>query len=232
MATKTKPQPVTIRPYGGRYDRAMFAESENGTARKLYSIAIYDASGIICSIDNYSFSKLPDTIGNEYIKMDIPITWKAKDKPDYTEHRAHFVKYVEIGVLKYVLLIPAELVTIAPAQPLKIHRSIRECTQAYTVEGFPATFSATVFHPHPKYAMIHELEALQKDQYRIFTSDDIVTPYAKKRIAEFIAKLEEYTAEAERIATESDAEYIAECGAVGARFDFDTERGCYRPIAS
>lgn len=214
-----KPQPVTIRPYGGRFNRSMFAENGSGTARMLYDIAIYDAAGIVCYIDYYSFSKLPDATEAEHVKMNIPITWKTYQKPDYTEPRAHFVAHNDAGTRKYVLLIPAEAVTVTKGNRV-ISRPIAQVEQLYTVEGIPATFSATIVHPFDRYAIVNELEELQKHAYTIFTADEITKPHNRERIAQFVARLEEYQAEAERIQTESADEYLQECSAENPRFDF------------
>lgn len=214
-----KPQPVTIRPYGGRFNRSMFAENDNGTARMLYDIAIYDASGIICYIDYYSFSKLPDATETEHVKMNIPITWKTFQKPDYTEPRAHFVAHNDAGTRKYVLLIPAEAVTVTKGNQI-INRPIGEVEQLYDVEGIPAKFVSRVFHPFDRYAMIEEFESLSKDAYQVLTADAIVKPWNRERIAQFVARIEEYTAEAERIHSEDAAEYVRECRADSPRFDF------------
>lgn len=222
-----KPQPVTIRPYGGRFNRSMFAENDNGTARMLYDIAIYDASGIICYIDYYSFSKLPDATETEHVKMNIPITWKTFQKPDYTEPRAHFVAHNDAGTRKYVLLIPAEAVTLTKGNRI-ISRQLGQVEQLYTVEEIPAKFGATIVHPFDRYAIVHELEALEKHAYNIFTADEITKPHNREHIAQFVARLEEYQAEAERIQTESAEEYFQECNAESPRFDFV---GCFQRIA-
>lgn len=214
-----KPQPVTIRPYGGRFNRSMFAENDNGTARMLYDIAIYDAAGIICYVDYCSFSKLPDVTEAEHVKMSIPITWKTFQKPDYTEPRAHFVAHNDAGTRKYVLLIPAEAVTVTKGNRI-ISRPIGQVKQLYTVEEIPATFSATITHPFDRYAIVNELEALQKSAYTTLTADEITKPHNRERIAQFVARLEEYQAEAERIQTESADEYLRECDAAAPRFDF------------
>lgn len=214
-----KPQPVTIRPYGGRFNRSMFAENENGTARMLYDIAVYDAAGIVCYTDYYSFSKLPDATEAEHVKLNIPITWKTFQKPDYTEPRAHFVAHNDAGTRKYVLLIPAEAVTLTKGNRI-ISRPLGQVEQLYTVDGIPAKFSATIVHPFDRYAIVSELEALQKHAYTIFTADEITKPHNRERIAQFVARLEEYQAEAERIQTESADDYLKECNAEAPRFDF------------
>lgn len=214
-----KPQPVTIRPYGGRFNRSMFAENENGTARMLYDIAVYDAAGIVCYIDYYSFGKLPDATEAEHVRMNIPITWKTFQKPDYAEPRAHFVAHNDAGTRKYVLLIPAEAVTLTKGNHI-INRPLGQVEQLYTVDGIPAKFSATIVHPFDRYAIVDELEELQKHAYNIFTADEITKPHNRERIAQFVARLEEYQAEAERIQTESADEYLQECNAENPRFDF------------
>lgn len=214
-----KPQPVTLRPYGGRFNRSMFAENDNGTARMLYDIAIYDAAGIICYIDYYSFSKLPDVTEAEHVKMNIPITWKTFSKPDYTEPRAHFIAHNDAGTRKYVLLIPAEAVTLSKGNRI-ISRQIGQVEQLYTVEEIPAKFSATITHPFDRYAIVNELETLQKSAYTTLTADEITKPHNRERIAQFVARLEEYQAEAERIQTESADEYLQECNAENPRFNF------------
>lgn len=214
-----KPQPVTLRPYGGRFNRSMFAENDNGTARMLYDVAIYDAAGIICYIDYYSFSKLPDVTEAEHVKMNIPITWKTFSKPDYTEPRAHFIAHNDAGTRKYVLLIPAEAVTLSKGNRI-ISRQIGQVEQLYTVEEIPAKFSATITHPFDRYAIVNELETLQKSAYTTLTADEITKPHNRERIAQFVARLEEYQAEAERIQTESADEYLQECNAENPRFNF------------
>lgn len=205
-----KPQNVTLRPYGS----SMFAESESGTARMLYNIAIYDECGIICNIDYYSFSKL-----NIRAALNIPITWKTATKPNYTEARAHFVSCIDGITKKYMLLIPSSCVTLSNGHR-GINRRTAQVTQSFTVEEIPAPFTAVIVHPFDRYAIVHELEELEKHAYNIFTADEITRQHNRERIAQFVAHLAEYTTEAERIQTESNAEYLRECDAAAPRFDF------------
>ena len=219
MSTKktAKPQTVTFYRQSPWWRPASIT---NGATidRELESIAIYDAEGVMCWLNSCD---LGDTLRDgARLEIQLPIIWKTFKAPDYSEARAHIVGRDFYGERKYTLFIPAAAVTVTPAKqyPRTVNKPTGSVTYRYDVEGFPRSFQNWCSHPFQRYAMIHELEALQKDQYNIFTGDDITTPYAKKRISEFIAKLEEYTAEAERIKALSEDEFVAECNASNPRF--------------
>lgn len=227
MPTKktTQPQQVTFyRPQTWWRPAAIMNES-GATTRILGSIAIYNAEGVLMWLDSCDLGdKVKDTPAN----INIPIIWQTKKQPDYNEPRAHIVSHTNIcDEKKYDLFIPAAAVTITD-EGESISKSCAWVRHFYSVEGIPARFHSIVFHPFDRYAMIHELESLQKEQYRVLTGDDITSPYAQKRIAEFLAKLEKYTAEAERIEGLTQEEYKQECYAGVTAYQWND--GNYRPI--
>ena len=218
MATKknARPQPVTFyRPETWLRPAAVMNES-GSTSRTLESLAIYDAAGVICWLDS---CELGDVVKGNPTTVNLPIVWKAFKSPDFTETRVHIVARDSFGERKYTLFIPREAVTMEDgAFHYSSSRHTFSATRYFTVQEFPRKFSARALHPFKQYEMIHELEALQKEQYRVLTGDDIITPYAQQRIAEFFATLQEYTAEAQRVHDLTEEEFLQECGINGARY--------------
>lgn len=221
MATKknANPQPVTFyRPEMWWRPAAVMNES-GSTSRTLESLAIYDASGVICWLDS---CELGDVVKGNPVTVSLPIIWKTFKAPDFTETRAHIVMRDSFSERKYTLLIPREAVTMDDGSfHYSSSRSAFSVTRYFTVKEFPRKFEAWAFHPFEQYKMIHELEALQKEQYNILTGDDIITPYARQRIAEFFAMVQEYTAEAQRIHDLTEEEFLQECGINGARYSWN-----------
>lgn len=216
-AKKTaKPQTVTFyRPEMWWRPAAVMSES-GSTSRTLEDIAIYDAAGVICWLDS---CELGDTVKSNPVTVSLPIIWKTFRAPDFTETRAHIVVRDSFGERKYTLFIPCEAVTMDNgAFHYSSSRHTFSTTRYFAVKEFPRKFAAWAFHPFEQYKMVHEIEALQKEQYRILTGDDIITPYAQQRIAEFFAKLQEYTAEAQRLHDLTEEEFMQECGINGARY--------------
>lgn len=214
--TQPKPQPVKFRAYG----YGMYAENETGsTARELYALAIYDEAGIIATM---SADELKKHTSDEPARVCLPIVWKTKQAPDYSEPRAHFIACTVAFQRKYVLLIPAQSVTITstsdrPARYMNgIHRT-------FTVEEFPAPFKAFAAHPFNCHAAIEALEDLTRDQYHILTIDEINTPSAQARINEFVELLTNYRDEAARLYSISDEEYAQECSIDTARYYWDSD---------
>lgn len=231
MATKKKPtpkpQPVTFfRPK--TWWRPAGIRNENATrSHMLEDLAIYDNAGVICWLNSCD---LGDKLKDKSVTVSLPIVWNVRKEPDYTEARAHIVSRDSFGERKYTLFIPVESVTMT-ATTKSISKACQQVRQDYAVEGIPAKFNALSYHPFERYAMLHELESLQKEQYHVLTGNDITTPYARKRIAEFFAKIEAYTAEAERIEALTPEEYEAECNASGARFNWSGNDGAFRQVA-
>lgn len=221
--TQPKPQPVKFRAYG----YGMFAENETcSTARELYAIAIYDEVGIIATM---SADELKKHASDEPARVCLPIVWKTKPAPDYSEPRAHFIACTVAFQRKYVLFIPAEAVTITSTNDSPA-RYMGGVNRTFTVEEFPAPFKAFAAHPFDKHAAIKALEDLARDQYHILTIDDINTPRAQARINEFIELLTNYRDEAARLYSISDEEYARECSIDTARYYWDSDYNAARRI--
>lgn len=194
--------------------------NESGkTTRTLEEIAIYDEAGIICYLNSCD---LGDTVKNAPIVVSLPIIWKTYKAPDFSEARAHIVMRDSFGERKYTLFIPHTAVTFDGAEFIcNSRRSTFGAEQVFDVAEFPRKFRAWTSHPFDQYAMLHELEALEKEQYRVLTGDDIITPYAQQRIAEFFEKLQKYTAEAQRVHDLTDEEFLQESGIINARYSWN-----------
>ena len=216
MATKknANPQPVTF--HKGRYEVTMINENQTKFLR-LYHVRLYDEAGTVATL---SENELYKGMGAHIeIVVTLPIVWNSRKAPDFTETRAHIAVRDSFGERKYTLFIPHEAVTMDNgAFHYSSSRHTFSATRYFTVKEFPRKFSAWASHPFEQYKMINELEALQKEQYRVLTGDDIITPYARQRIAEFFATLQEYTAEAQRIHDLTEEEFLQECGINGARY--------------
>ncbi len=208
MATKPKPQPVTIRENNG----SAYIKNEKQTKIvRLYDVKLYNASGVVASISEYELVRRMDRGAN--IVLSIPMVWNSRKEPDYTEQRAHIVgdyPYYAFNERRYTLYIPIEAVTVEAVEDIA-SKGTGYTERYYTVAEFPAKFSKWYRHPFDRHAARAAAEQLVKDGYDILDADTINTPHAQKYLAEFWQQIQDFAAEAARTKAESSADYIAEC---------------------
>lgn len=200
-----KPQPVTF--HKGRYEVTMINENQTKFI-KLYHVRLYDEAGTVATL---SENELYKGMGAHIeIVVTLPIVWNSRKAPDFTETRAHIVAENIAFERCYTLYVPVEAVTIENVKDVA-----SKCTgyteRYYTVAEFPAKFSKWYRHPFDRYAAKDAAEQLTKDAYDVLTYDEINTPQAQKYLSEFWQKVQDYAAEAARIKSMSEADYIAEC---------------------
>lgn len=200
-----KPQPVIFSK--NRYD--IYIENEKQTKfMRLYNVKIYDASGIVATLNEYSLTKQMNT--GESFTIDIPVVWNTRKVPDFTETRAHIVAENVGFERRYNIFIPIEAVTIESVKDIA-SKGTGYTERYYTVAGFPAKFSKWYRHPFNTNAGIDAAHELENKAYDILDNRMINTPRAQKYLTEFWQQLQEFAAEAARVDALNDADYIAEC---------------------
>lgn len=207
MATKknAKPQPVTF--HKGRYEVTMINENQTKFLR-LYYVRLYDKAGIVATLDENDLYKAMGA--HIEIVVTLPIVWNSRKAPDFTETRAHIVAESVAFERRYTLYVPVEAVTIESVKDIA-SKGTGYTERYYTVAEFPAKFSKWYRHPFNQYAAKDAVEELAKDYYDNLRYETINTPQAQERIAQVCKTVTEFAAEAARIKSMSEADYIAEC---------------------
>lgn len=198
-----KPQPVTF-DYRNYHVTAI--NEAQTKFYPLYDIVIY--GGPVAHLSEYELSRKMERYSS--FTVSLPVVWNSRKEHDPNETRAHFVKTSYRWENSYTLYIPAEAVTIeSTADHARKWAGYTE--RYYTVKDFPAAFTKLYRHPFNRYAAKEAAEQLTKDAYDVLTYDEINTPQAQKYLREFWQTVQDYAAEAARIKSMSEADYIAEC---------------------
>ena len=207
MATKKTPKPQPVTFHKGRYEVTMINENQTKFLR-LYYVRLYDKAGIVATLDENDLYKAMGA--HIEIVVTLPIVWNSRKAPDYTETRAHIVAESVAFERRYTLYVPVEAVTIESVKDIA-SKGTGYTERYYTVAEFPAKFSKWYRHPFNRYAAKDAAGQLAKDAYDVLTYNKINTPQAQKYLREFWQTVQDYAAEAARIKSMSEADYIAEC---------------------
>ena len=198
-----KPQPVTF-DYRSYHVTAI--NEAQTKFYQLYDIVLY--GGPVAHLSEYELSRKMERYSS--FTASFPVVWNSRKEHDPDETRAHFVAQDIAYERRYTLYIPAKAVTIeSTADHARKFAGYTE--RYYTVKDFPAAFTKLYRHPFNRYAAKDAVEELAKDYYDNLRYETINTSQAQERIAQVWQTLAEFSAEAARIKTMSDAEYIAEC---------------------
>jgi len=198
-----KPQPVTFDYRNYHVTAINEAQTKFYT---LYDIVIY--GGPVAHLSEYELSRKMKAYSSFVISL--PIVWNSRKEHDPSETRAHFVRTSHSWECSYILYIPAEAVTIeSTADHARKWAGYTE--RYYTVKDFPAPFTKIYRHPFNQYAAKDAIEQLAKDYYDNLRYETINTPQAQERMAQAWKTVTEFAAEAARIESMSEADYIAEC---------------------
>jgi len=198
-----KPQPVTFDYRNYHVTAINEAQTKFYT---LYDIVIY--GGPVAHLSEYELSRKMKAYSSFVVSL--PIVWNSRKEHDPEETRAHFVRTSHSWECSYTLYIPAEAVTIESTAD-HARKWAGYTKRYYTVKDFPAPFTKIYRHPFNQHAAKDAIEQLAKDYYDNLRYETINTPQAQERIAQAWKTVTEFAAEAARIESMSEADYIAEC---------------------